>query len=137
MRQEWSAFLRARILLQHGIGCVPVVNGEGELTGIITESDFTGRERGFPFSAYRAPQVFGEWVGKVDIKRIYEAARSRTAGEIMTRDVLTSAEDETVRDAVVRMMKHNVHRLPVLRDRVPVGIIARHDLLKLMVWDAG
>ena len=126
----------ARIALQYGIGCVPVVNGQGELTGIITESDFTGRERGFPFSAYRAPQVFGEWVGKEGIERIYEAARTRIAREIMTTEVVTATEDETVTDAVVRMVEHNVHRLPVLRDRVPVGIVARHDLLKLMVRDA-
>jgi CBS domain-containing membrane protein len=30
----------AYLLLRHAIGCVPVVDGEGRLLGIVTESDF-------------------------------------------------------------------------------------------------
>src|SRR3972149_7968894 len=84
----------ARIMLQRRIGCLPVVDGADKLVGIITESDFTGKERGFPFSAYLAPPAFGEWVAKSGLGRIYEAARPRTASEIMTRQVVTATEDE-------------------------------------------
>jgi len=122
----------ARIMLQRRIGCLPVVDGADKLVGIITESDFTGKERGFPFSAYLAPQVFGEWVDESGIERIYEAARKRTASEIMTRQVVTATEDEPVTDLVVRMVQKDLKRVPVVRDGVPVGIVARHDLLKLM-----
>lgn len=127
----------ARSILKHRIGCLPVVDREGKLRGIITESDFIGRERGFPFSAYRAPQVFGEWVGKDDIERIHEAARTRTAREIMTADVITASEDETVTELVVRMIQRNLRRIPVVREGVPVGIATRHDVLRLMARDTG
>ena len=86
----------AQMLLQHCIGCLPVVDAEGKLVGIITESDFTGRDCGFPFSVYRAPKLFGEWVPEEGIERIYQAARTRTVKSIMTPCVVTATEEESV-----------------------------------------
>jgi CBS domain-containing protein len=38
----------ARIMLEHRIGCVPVVDEGGDLRGIVTEADFTGTLKRFP-----------------------------------------------------------------------------------------
>ena len=46
----------AQLMLDRGIGGVPVTNIAGELIGIITESDFTAREKCLPFSLFRFPQ---------------------------------------------------------------------------------
>lgn len=126
----------AQTMLDRGIGCLPVVDGEGKLRGVIVESDFTGKERGFPFSAYMAPQVLGEWVAKEGVERIYEAARTRAAKEIMTTEPVTATEDEDVTELVVRMIEHGVHRIPVVRDGALVGMVTRHDLLRLMAREA-
>lgn len=125
----------AQTMLTHGIGCVPVVDTAGKLAGIITEANFTGRERLLPFSLYRLPTLFNEWVPKEGIEAMYAAARMMTAGQIMTEHVFTLAEDDTVTTAVEKMIRRDVNHLPVVRDGVPVGMIARHDLLKLMVRD--
>jgi CBS domain-containing protein len=127
----------ARIMLENRIGCVPVTSETGEIRGIITESDFTAKERGIPFSTYRAPQILGQWMSREGIERVYQAARTMTAREIMTAVVVTVSEDQSVEDVVKCMLRHNIHRIPVVRDRVPVGIVARHDILKLMLGDAG
>ena len=74
---------------------------------------------------------------KEGIERVYEAARTMTAREIMTARVLTVSDDQSVEEVVECMLRHNIHRVPVVRDRVPVGIVARHDILKLMAGDAG
>lgn len=123
----------AKLMLEHEIGAVPVVDDRGRLVGIITESDFTGKERGFPFSAYRAPQVFGEWLEPDGLERIYAVARTRKAKEIMSAPVVTAEEDEPVTAVVERMIHYDLHRIPVVRDGVPVGMVTRHDLLKLML----
>ncbi|HSE97069.1 MAG TPA: CBS domain-containing protein [Blastocatellia bacterium] len=122
----------ARTMLEKCIGCLPVVDERGEISGIITESDFTAKEKGIPFSTFRAPQLFGQWMDEEGIERIYSAARKMTAREIMRRNVVTVSEDDSVAAVLDRMLRHNITRIPVVRDKTPVGMVARHDLLKLM-----
>lgn len=122
----------ARIMLDRRIGCLPVVNDRGEICGIVTESDFTAKERGIPFSTFRAPQILGQWVSREGIENIYKAARKMTAREIMTIRVITVTEEQSVEEVVQHMLRHRIHRIPVVRGAVPVGIVARHDILKLV-----
>jgi CBS domain-containing protein len=135
VREDTTLEEMARMMLERHIGCVPVVNDRGEICGIVTESDFTAKQRGIPFSTFRAPQILGQWMPKQGIERIYEAARTMTAREIMTARVVTVTEEKSVEEVVELVLRHNIHRVPVVRDAVPVGIVARHDILKLMVGD--
>jgi len=123
----------AKMMLDRNVGGLPVVDDRGELCGIVTESDFVAREKGIPFSLYRFPQMFGEWMPHEHVERIYEAARRRAVREIMTRDVITVTEVDTIETVLEKMLKCGLHRLPVVRDRKPVGIVTRHDLLRLML----
>lgn len=123
----------ARTMLKHHIGGVPVVDTQGKLIGIITQSDFAAKNKGIPFSIFRAPQVLGQWLDQAGVPHIYEAVRTMLAREIMHPRVVTVTEDNSVQDAVELLLKHDVNRLPVVRDGVPVGIISRHYLLRLMV----
>jgi CBS domain-containing protein len=66
------------------------------------------------------------------VERIYEAARRRTVCEIMSLNVIIVTEADTLETVLEKMLEGGLHRLPVIRDRKPVGIIARHDLLRLM-----
>lgn len=123
----------ARTMLEHQFGCVPVVNESGELTGVITESDFAAKGKGVPFSTFQAPQVFGRWLGKSGVEELYDAARAIPASEAMTRDIVTVTEDASIESVLELMLKHDVNRIPVLRDKAPVGVVARYDLLKLIL----
>lgn len=127
----------AQLMLRHRIGCLPVVNAAGKLSGILTESDFSARECGVPFSTLRLPQLFRHWMPHDAVERLYRAARETKVAELMTRDVAAVRETDSVESAIRQMLEHRVHRLPVLRDGVPVGIVARHDLLRLMVDSTG
>jgi CBS domain-containing protein len=123
----------ARIMLEHRIGGVPVVDAQGRLRGIVTESDFAGREEHFPFTTVRWLQVLGRWLGKERIEQIYQAARAMTAKEIMTVDLITVNETDPVEQIVTQMLEHGIHVIPVVRNDIPVGIVARHDLLRLLL----
>ena len=132
VRERASLEEVACTMLEHGIGCLPVVDERGEISGIITESDFMAKEKGIPFSTFCAPQLFGRWVDEESIERIYTAARKMTAQEIMRRKVVTVTEGDSVAAVLDRMLRHNITRIPVVRNQTPVGMVARHDLLKLM-----
>src|SRR5581483_12021420 len=123
----------AQLMLDRGIGSVPVVNDQGQLVGLVTESDFTGRVARLPFTVLQAPQVFGEFIPQEGIEAIFARARRLTASQVMSHPVKTATEGEPVTDAGPRMIRDHVRRLPVIRAGVPLGMLTRHDVLRLMV----
>jgi CBS domain-containing protein len=133
VREDCSLETAALMMLEHGMGCLPIVDARGKLVGILTESDFAGQEKGIPFSLYKFPQVFGEWMPKDGVEKMFDAARKRTVGEFMNRRVVTIDVEDSVEAAITAMQRTGYHRIPVLADGAPVGIITRHDLLRLMV----
>ena len=123
----------ARIMLESRIGGLPVVDRDGKLVGIVTESDFAAKECGIPFSLVRAPQLFGTWMSREGVEHLYATARTLTARDIMQTRLITVTEDDTLEHVLQAMMRHDVNRVPVVRGRIPVGIVARRDLLRLML----
>jgi CBS-domain-containing membrane protein len=73
----------ARLMVERRIGSVLVVDGEGRLVGIVTESDFL-KERGIPFSTFRAPMLLGRFLDGGQLERILEEAKNTRVEEIMT-----------------------------------------------------
>ncbi len=123
----------ARLMLDHRIGCLPVTNASHNLVGMLTESDFAAKNKGIPFSLYQFPQVFGEWMPKRGVERMYAAARSRRVSDFMSRAVAKVDGEDDLEVVLNTMMRSGFHRLPVVSNGVVVGIIARHDLLRLML----
>ncbi len=123
----------ARLMLEHGLGAIPVVDSAGKLSGIVSRSDFEVRKASLPFSAYRAPQLFGKWLTSEGLEAIYQEGRKLTAREIMSAPVITATEDETLSTVVQRMLDHDVNGIPIVRKGVPVGMISRRTLLELMM----
>ena len=129
VREETTLEEAARVMLDRGIGCLPVVAADGGMVGILTESDLTGAR---PWLSLRAwaqspPGEESREVAGPDLERL----RSTPVVEVMTRGVVTASPGEALSAAVDRMMerKRNLHYVPVVEDRVPVGMLARHDLL--------
>lgn len=127
----------AQLMLEHKIGSVPVVNKEQAVVGIVTETDFSLRPKGVPFSALQLPSLFGQWVSPAEVERIYQAARTRPVSEIMSEPVTTITEDRPVGEVAELMLRQNLKRIPVVRDGKLVGIVTRHDLLRCVVPPSG
>ncbi len=91
------------------LGVTGVSNGEGHLVGVITDGDLR-----------RALERFNDLL-------------SRTASEVMTKNPKRIEREGLAAMAVQRMEEHSITSLFVFNDaedRVPVGIIHLHDLLK-------
>ena len=54
----------------------------------------------------------------------------------MHRNLATITEEAAVEELAALMLRMNVHRLPVMRRGKLVGIITRHDLLKLIASES-
>jgi CBS domain-containing protein len=130
VRPEASLTDAARLLIEHRISGLPVVSGEGELIGVVTEHDFLRRENG------QRPRwldvLLSDAAGQITAREL----QSRRVEDVMSRNLLT-VEVETPIEAVVELMeRHNVKRLPVMRKGKVVGIVSRADLLRAIMRKA-
>jgi CBS domain-containing protein len=123
----------ARLMLDHQVGAVPIVDPSGRVSGIITESDFVGTRRFLSFSAERFSEVFGQLVDGNGVERAYQDARGLRVAEVMTEPVLTVGEDATVTALMQAMLDKGIRHVPVVRDGVPIGMVTRRDLLRAML----
>lgn len=122
----------ARQMLNKKIGSVVVVDNAGQAQGIITESDFSAHEPPAPLDSFRMPKLWGQWIGLHGLENVYAEAKRIKAAKIMQKPIVALKEDDPAERAVDLMMRHEFHHLPVLRDGKPVGMVAHHDLLKLV-----
>ena len=51
----------------------------------------------------------------------------------MTKPAIYVEEDETIPGLIEKIMKYDIHRLPVVKDEKLIGIVSRRDLMKLLV----
>lgn len=121
----------ALLLVRHRLEAVPVVGEDGTLRGIIADGDFIPREERYPFSEERLPRLFGLWISRNDVAQAYAAARGLAAGEVM-RNVEPVEEGDSIEKAVMLISRDGVDPIPVVRAGIPVGLITRRDLAKLM-----
>jgi CBS domain-containing protein len=116
-----------RLMLEHKISGVPIVDGRGLIVGAVTEGDFlrraeTGTER-------RRPHWLEFLMGPGRLAAEYVHSHGRTVSEVMTPDPITTGEETPLSDIVSILEERRIKWLPVVRDGRVVGIITRADLL--------
>src|SRR5262249_7200353 len=125
----------ARTMVERRLGCVPVVDKHGRLCGIITQTNFSADEQGMPFSTEALLQMCSRPEPPGAMEKARRDALTTRAGEVMTTEV-TACREETPLDEVARLMlRYDIDHIPVVRDGVPVGIVARHDFLRMIAGE--
>lgn len=131
IQPEASIREAARMMLDHRISGLPVVDGEGNLVGIITEGDLLG---GITGDRHRRRWL--EFILDDGSRGPPQPPRAQTVGEVMTRQVITASEDTPVHEVVKQMKTNGIKRVPVVKDNKVVGIISRADLLRGLALEA-
>jgi len=92
-----------------------------ELIGVITEHDVL---------SILAPKHLPSYVfGMPDISSIQHGT-AKTAEDIMSQRVITCSPDDKIKDALTKMVKYKLRRLPVLTDKKIVGELTLHQLIR-------
>ena len=98
----------ARLMLENGIGSVPVMNEEDKMVGIVSKADFVTLAVGIAFE-------------KITVK------------EIMTKDLTVVSPTERLVHARRQMIESHVGRLPVVDDESLVGMVTSKDLMRAFI----
>jgi CBS domain-containing protein len=121
----------ARLMLQHKISGLPVVNSSKDLVGVVTEGDFLRRrETG---TEHHRPRWLEFIIGPGKLATEYTHESGLKVHEVMTEEVQTVTEDAPLDQAVHLMERYRVKRLPVVRGRRVVGIVTRSNLVRAVV----
>ncbi|MCP1662233.1 MAG: CBS domain-containing protein [Methanocalculus sp. MSAO_Arc1] len=101
-------------ILDSGYASLPIVSKK-EIVGIISRRDLVENGR---------------------IRHSIGNSKKIPINRVMNTPVITTGPDAMVSDAANLMITHDISRMPVVRDRVIVGILDRHDVLKTLVKKA-
>ncbi|MFF1680075.1 CBS domain-containing protein [Streptomyces sp. NPDC058256] len=123
----------ARLLGEHRISGLPVVDEDKKVIGVISETDLMVRQAETP-DPYESKRRYRFTELTRSARRQAAKAHARTAGQLMTEPPVTAHADDTVAEAARKMALHHVERLPVVDDddRL-VGIVTRRDLLQIFL----
>ena len=110
----------AALLVRHRISALPVVDARGHLVGIVSEADLLPLETTPDARSQETPIT----------PRNHPVARR--VDEVMTPEVFTVDEDTDLGVVAQQLLRANVKRFPVLRGDRVVGVISRHDLVRVM-----
>jgi CBS domain-containing protein len=125
-----SVMEAVRLMLQHRISGLPVIDASGNLQGVVTEGDFlrrveTGTER-------KRSRLVEFLLGPGRLATDYVQATGRKVGEVMSSDARTVSEDEPLEKVVHLMERYRIKRLPVVRGQKVVGIVTRQNLMRAL-----
>ncbi|MCL4463277.1 MAG: CBS domain-containing protein [Firmicutes bacterium] len=125
----------ARLLVEHKVSGLPVVDEEHRVVGMITEGDLIYQDKKVHMPAFL--EILGGVIYLENPQRIVNDLKKMTAtkvAEVMTSKVYTVKEDASMEDIATIMVERQVNRLPVVDQAGKlVGIISRQDLVKAMI----
>ncbi|MDP2296502.1 MAG: CBS domain-containing protein [Pseudolabrys sp.] len=121
----------ARLMLQHRISGLPVIDKDGNLLGILSEGDFLRRRE--TKTERRRSRWLEFLMGPGRMADEYTHSHGNKVSEVMTTEVATVDENAALEDIVELMERRHIKRVPVMSGSVVVGIVTRSNLMRAMV----
>ena len=128
----------ARRMSERGISGVPVLDADGNLSGIITELDMIARNARLEVPVFL--QILDASIPLELPGHLRDKLRhmfGTQARDVMTEKVHTVTHDTELEDLVDLMLKKRVNPVPVTEDGRLVGIVSRSDLVRMMAAELG
>lgn len=112
----------AQEMIRSGLGALPVVDDEGRLVGMLSERELvrhllTTQVLSDPMSRHHSPSGGGQ----------------KTVREVMTRQVLCVAPEQSIAEVASLMSNKDVERVPVIREGRLVGYLTRGDIVRKLI----
>jgi CBS domain-containing protein len=124
-----------RVLHEHELPGVPVVNDAGRCVGIITESDLVLSDEEGDLHLPHFVQLFGGVVFLEPLRRFETRLRKATAAtarDMMTADPVSIGPDADIHAAARLITEKGHNRLPVVDHGRLVGVVTRVDVLEAL-----
>lgn len=125
------------LLVKHNLTAIPVVTKDNIVIGIISEGDLLYKK--IKPHAPHYVNILGASIYYNGIGEYNEQFKKLLATEVvdlMNQDVITTKPDTDVEEIVAVMVDQHLKNLPVVnRDGKLVGMLSRHDIMKLIATE--
>jgi CBS-domain-containing membrane protein len=120
----------AKLLVEHGISAVPVVDNENRVIGMVSEGDLLHRAE---TGTERRRSWWLDMVTSTDqLAAEYIRSHSGRVRDAMTPGVISVTEQTAIAEIAIMLETHRIKRVPVLRDGKLVGIVSRANLVQAL-----
>ena len=121
----------ARTLIEQRISGAPVVDDQGHVVGIVSDSDLLHRaELG---TDTRRKSWLSFFADTDALARDYAKSHGMRVADVMSRHVISVAADDELSTVADVLDRNRIKRVPVLEDGRLVGLISRTDLVRALV----
>jgi CBS-domain-containing membrane protein len=134
VKKETTIRELAELFNRHRISSAPVVDDNGEMIGIVTETDLIEQDKNL-----HIPTVISlfDWVIYLESDKKFEKELKKmtgqTVGEIYTEEFVKVTPATPVSDVADILSSRKMNAIPVLDGNRIVGIVARIDLIRTMI----
>jgi CBS domain-containing protein len=127
-----------RLFVEEGIHGAPVVDDEGRVVGVVTSTDLLRAvSEEHESAAFASNEQLREvlefappaWGGPEDFQ---DRLAGRRVSDVMTEGALTVEESTPVAELAEAMRSRRVHRVWVVKEGLPTGVVSTFDLLPLV-----
>ncbi len=119
-----------KLLTEHDISALPVVDEDGKVVGIISEADLIRRaEIG---TEKHRPWWLESMTAASALAADFTKSHGKKVGEIMTTDVVSVSEETPLGEIAELFERKRIKRVPVVVDGRLVGIVSRSNLIQAL-----
>ena len=124
-----------KLLAEHDVSALPVLDKEGVLVGVLSEADLIHRtEIG---TEKHRPWWLEAVTGGSTLAEEFAKSHGKKVGEVMTDDVISVAEDTPLSEIAALFERKRIKRVPVVKDGNLVGIVSRSNLIQALASGIG
>jgi CBS domain-containing protein len=133
VRPETELAEAVKLLAEHDVSALPVIDAKSNLVGILSEADLIhGAEIG---TEKRRPWRLEAVTGASTLAREFAKSYGEKVGEIMTPEVVAVAEDTPLSEVAALLERKRIK--PVTRDGKLIGVVSQSNLIQALASVVG
>ena len=117
-----------KLLAEHDISALPVVDTDGSVVGVISEGDLIRREE--IGTEKRRPWWMEALTPASTLAEEFAKSHGRRVAEVMSTHAVSAGEETLLGEIATLLEKHRIKRVPIMRDGKLVGIVSRSNLIQ-------
>lgn len=131
LKKEMGVKEAAEVLLNNGIGGAPVIDEEGKVIGMVSESDLIMEDVKLHFPTF-VHLLSG--IIYLESLKSFEEKLKKAVGvkveDVMSKKVITVSEETSLEDIATLMIEKKISRVPVVKEGKLVGLVSKRDIVK-------